>query len=129
VQGEVAEGGLGRLDNVAHGQGGPHRPGGVVVVAGREAEHGEDGVADVLLQGAAEAADLGGQAPEGLGQEISGGLGVERLDQAGGVDQVGEQDGQDPALVDAAQQPLPAGRAEARLSRRPDPAGGTGGAG
>src|SRR4029450_5620145 len=95
VQGEVAEGGLGRLDDVAHGQGGPHGPGGVVVVAGGEAEHGQDGVADILLQGAAEAPDLGGQAAEGLVEQIPGRLGVEGGDQAGRVDQVGEEHGHD----------------------------------
>ena len=129
VQGQVAEGGLGRLDDVAHGQGGPHPPGGVVVVPGGEAEHGEDGVADVLLQGPAEAPDLGGQPPEGLVEQVAGGLGVERLDQPGRVDQVGEEHGHDPPLLDPAEEPLPAGGAEARRRRRLDPAGGAGRAG
>ena len=129
AQGDVAEGGLGRLDDVAHGQRRPHRPGGVVVVPGGEAEHGQDGVADVLLQGPAEAADLGGQPPEGLVEQVAGRLRVERLDQAGRVDQVGEEHGHDPPLLEPARQALAAGGAEARRGRRGDPAGGAGHAG
>jgi hypothetical protein len=115
---EVVRLGGQRARLVAQRQRGADRPGGIVAVSGRKAEHREDRVADVLLQGAAEAVDLRGESPEELVEAAARGLGVERLHQPRGIDQVGEQHRDHPALLAAARDAGAAGGAETSPSRR-----------
>jgi hypothetical protein len=86
--------------DLPHGQPRRHRPLGVVVVGGGHAEHGQQRVAHVLVDGAAVVGDHRGQAPEGGVDRPGDGLGVGPLGQRGEAHHVGEQDGGQLALVD-----------------------------
>ena len=77
---------------------GAHRPLGVVFVRGRCAPDGHDRVADELLDRAAVALDHRPRRLEVLGEELPRFLGVPRLGQRREADQVGEEDGNEPAL-------------------------------
>jgi len=112
-----------------HVAGRPDRPQGVVLVGGRDAEHGHDGVAGELLDRAAVAAD---DRPHGLvvaGHDPRQRLGVEPLAQGRGAAQVAEDHGH--GLAGAAGpgrargQRLAAGQAEPRPPRVRLPAGRT----
>ena len=74
-----------------HAQGAAHRPFGVVLVGGGGAEHGHDAVADELVQGAAEAFDLGPQAGVVGAQQGADVLGVGLVGPGGEPHQVAEQ--------------------------------------
>src|SRR5206468_4979653 len=83
-----------------HGQAGPDRSLGIVLVSGRDAEYRHDGVADVLLDGAAEAFDLLGHGSEEGLQDAAKVLRIEAGSELGGRREVGEQDGHDLALLE-----------------------------
>ena len=70
-----------------------HRAQRVVLVRARQAEHGHDRVADVLLDLAAVARDLGGHRREVALLDLVQRLRVEPLAERGGALQVGEDDG------------------------------------
>ena len=63
----------------------------VVLVHGRQSEHGHHGVADELLRPAAEREELLGRGLEEEAEDLAGAFGVQALRQTGGVDEVGEQ--------------------------------------
>ena len=98
-----AEGRVGRVQlaqGVSCGYRRAHGALGVVLVRQRRAEEGHDGVADELLHGAAVALELGLH-PGVVGrQHPADVLGVELLCAAGEPDQVGEQHGDDLALLE-----------------------------
>ena len=64
------------LERLLHLQRGPHGPLGVVLVGDRRAEQGHDGVADDLVDPAAEAGDVGGQPLEAAVDQVLDLLGV-----------------------------------------------------
>ena len=68
-------------EGLLHAQGGPHGPLGVVLVGDRRAEQGDDGVAHDLVDLAAEAGDVLGQAVEAAVDEVLDLLRVEPLGQ------------------------------------------------
>ena len=74
-----------------HAQGAAHRPFGVVLVGGGGAEHGHGAVADELVQGAAQAFDLGPQAGVVGAQQGADVLGVGLVGAGGEAHQVAEQ--------------------------------------
>ena len=77
-----------------------HRALGVVVVRDRGAEHGHHGVADELLDRAPEALELVAQ-PRMVGPEQRAHLlGIHALGARGEADEVGEEDGDDLALLE-----------------------------
>ncbi len=82
-----------------HAQAGAHGALGVVLVGDRRAEEGEDGVADDLVDPAAEVGDVGGEPLEAAVDQVLDLLGVACLGEVGEPDEVGEQDGDDAALV------------------------------
>ena len=77
----------------------------VVLVHGRQAEHGHDRVADELLGPAAEREELLGRRLEEQAEDLARAFGVQALGEAGGVDQVGEQDRDHLALLGAERGP------------------------
>ena len=103
----------------------------VVLVHGRQAEHGHDRVADELLGAAAEREELLGRRLEEQAEDLAGAFGVQALGQAGGVDQVGEQHRDHLALLGAERGPdgRAAVRAEARALGERFAADGAGGGG
>ena len=96
----------------AHGghqlEGGADGSLGVVLVAGRGAPDGHDGVADELLDRAAVPLDDAARQLEVARQELAHLLGVAVLGQGGEADQVGEQDGDQAALGDGCRPDAPA---------------------
>ena len=86
-------------DRVAHGEGGPHRALRVVLVRGRRAEDGHHRVADELLDDAAELLDLCTDGREIRRKQVAHVFGVEPLGAAGRADEIGEEDGDDLALL------------------------------
>jgi hypothetical protein len=104
------------VDGVQHAEGGVQRPLRVVLMCGRGAEHRHDGVADELVQGAAEPLDLGPQAQVVGTQHRADVLGVGVVGAGGEPDQVAEQHRDDlafftgPPALDG--QPATAGPAE-----------------
>jgi hypothetical protein len=89
------------LHGVADGERRPDRSLRVVLVCDGSAEDGHDGIADELLHGAAEALDLRAQAREVGREHAADVLGVELLGAAGEPDEVGEEHGDDLALLAA----------------------------
>jgi hypothetical protein len=104
------------LGPVAHGERGPHRAFRIVLVRDRSAEERHDGVADELLDRAAEALELAAQPLVVTAEEAADVLGIHRLRAVSEVDEVAEEAGDDFALLaprgDAAEF-RPASRAEA----------------
>ena len=82
-----------------HALGGAHRAAGVVLVGRRHPEHGHDGVADELLDGAALGFDLGAHRVEVGTQHVTQALGVELLSDGGRAGDVGEQNGDQLAFL------------------------------
>ena len=123
-----AEGRVGRVQ-LAQGVSGGYRRAhaalGVVLVRQRGAEERHDGVADELLHGAAVALELGLHAGVVRREHSADVLGVELLGAAGEPDQVGEQHGDDLALLEDGRLGLAgleggaAGGAEGEAERRP----------
>ena len=70
---------------------GPDRALGVVLVRRRDAEHGDDGVARILLHGSAERLDVAAGAVEEARDPPPDDLRVGRRDERGRVDEVDEQ--------------------------------------
>ena len=77
----------------ADGQAGADRAERVVLVHGRQAEDRHHGVADELLRPAAERLQFLGGGVEELPEDLACALWVEALGETGGVDEVGEEDG------------------------------------
>ena len=90
-----------RADRLLHPQRRPHGPLGVVLVAHRRAEQGDDGVADDLVDAAAERVDVVDEALEAPVDDALHLLGITALGQRGEADEVGEQHRGDAALVRA----------------------------
>ena len=86
-----------RVDEVERG---PDRPLGVVLVSDRGAPHRHHGVADELLDRAAVAADDLADSLEVAVLQLADLLGVAALGERGEPDEIGEQDGDEPALGD-----------------------------
>ena len=108
---------LGRVarQRVLHPQRGAHGPLGVVLVGDRRAEQGDDGVAEQLVDAAAEQLDVGHEALEARLHQALHPLGVEVLGERRVADEVGEQDGDDAPLLErdvAPQHPGAARRTE-----------------
>ena len=110
----------------------PHGALGVVLVRQRRAEERHDGVADELLDRAAEPLQLGLH-PAVIGREHAADvLRIEVLGAAGEADEVGEEDADDLALLEdrrldlAGRHDRAALRAEGELQRDDLPAGGAG---
>jgi hypothetical protein len=76
-----------------HADRGPHRAQRVVLVGARQAEHRHDRVADVLLDLAAVACDLGGHGLEIALLDLVQRFGIEPLAEHGGAFEVAEDDG------------------------------------
>jgi len=79
-------------------EGGPHRPLGVVLVCDGRAPDGHHGVADELLDRTAVALDHRPRRVEIAGEQLPRVLRVARLGEGREADQVGEEDGDEPAL-------------------------------
>src|SRR5581483_8025308 len=77
---------------------GPYRPLGVVLLRDRRPPDGHDRVADELLHRAAVDLDQAAAAVEIAREELAHLLGVARLRQGREADEVGEEDGDEPAL-------------------------------
>ena len=86
---------LDRIDELEAGSNGPL---GVVLVGGRRAPHGHDGIADELLDRPSVPADDIGRDLEVVRQGLTDVLGVPLFRERGEPDQVGEQDRDEPAL-------------------------------
>ena len=89
-------------DRSLHAQRCPHGPLGVVLVGDGRAEQGDDGVTEDLVDPAPEAGHVLHQALEQPVDERLDLLGVDALGLAGEADEIGEEDGDDPALLAAA---------------------------
>ena len=101
---------------------------GIVLVGDRSAEHGHHGVADELLDRAAEALELVAQ-PRVVGPEQRAHLlGIHPLRARGEADEVGEEDGDDLALLEPRLRPRrrAARRRRCRSARRRDSPGRSG---
>jgi hypothetical protein len=94
-----------------------HRSFGVVLVRDGRTEEGQQGVTHDLVDTAAEAHDLVGEAHEATVDEVLDLLGVAGLGQRREADDVGEHDRDDPALFAMTGGPLPARGAEACACR------------
>ena len=105
------------VERLLHPQGGPDGPLGVVLVGDRRAEQGDDGVADDLVDPAAEGIDVGDEPLEAAVDQVLDLLRVHRLGQRGVPDEVREEDRHDPTLVSPQAQVLSALRAEASACR------------
>ena len=88
------------LDRVDELEGGADRSLGVVFVGDRRAPDRHHRVADELLDGSPVAADHVAGKVEVAGQELPGVLGVALLGERREADQIGEQDGDEPAFGD-----------------------------
>ena len=82
----------------AHHDGRPHRPLGIVLVRGRDAEHGHHRVADELLDGAAVGLGRPRELVVEVAQETAQRLGVHAGRKLGRSGQIGEEDGGELAL-------------------------------
>ena len=89
-------------EGLLHAQGGAHRPVGVVLVGDGRTEQGDDGVAEDLVDTPAEGLDLDDERLEVGLDEPGDRLGVEVLGECRVADEVGEQHGDDTALLDRA---------------------------
>jgi hypothetical protein len=87
------------LHRVLHAEGGPDRTFGIVLMGHGRAEQGHDVVADVLVDGAAEARHLLAQAPQRALHERLDRLGIHPLGHRRVAGQVGEQHGDAAALL------------------------------
>ena len=87
------------LDGFARGERRTHGALGIVLVRNGSAEDGHDGVADELLHRAAEALDLRADARVIRREHRAYVLRIELLGAAGEADEVGEEDGDDLALL------------------------------
>ena len=87
-----------RRQGVADGQGGPHRPLGVVVAGPGDAEHGHGAPADGLLDHAAVGLDLGPHQGQSAREQPSGVLRVHLGEAFAGFVDVDQQDGDELAL-------------------------------
>ncbi len=91
---------LSSRDRVAGGDGGAHGPLRVVLVGERGAEERDDRVADELLDGAAEALELGLDTAVVRREQASDVFGVELFGTPREADEVGEEDADDLALLE-----------------------------
>ena len=82
----------------AHHQRGPHRPLGIVLVRGRDAEHRHHRVADELLDRAAVGLGRPRELVVEIAQEAAQRLGIHARRELGGSGQVGEEHGRELAL-------------------------------
>ena len=87
------------LGSALHGVGRADRPLGVVFVGDRCAEESHDGVTNVLVDDAPEAVDGLGKGLEAGVDDLGEALGVEGFAQAGEAGDVGEEDGDHPAIA------------------------------
>ena len=90
---------------VLHPQRRAHGPLGVVLVGDRRAEQGDDGVAEQLVDAAAERLDVGDEALEARLDEALHPLGVEVLGERRVADEVGEEHGDDAPLLERRRRP------------------------
>ena len=88
---------------------------GVVLVGHRGAEEGDDGVADDLVDLPAERVDVFDQALEAGVDQLLDLLGIRSLREGGEADEVGEEDGRDPAFVGSGDEGVAAAGAEPGL--------------
>src|SRR3984893_11868539 len=95
-----------------HAQRRPHRSFGVVFVGERGTEQGDDGVADDLVDSAAEIGDIAHEPLETPIDELLHVLRVGALRAGREADEIGEQDGGDPAFVLTNDQRAPTAWAE-----------------
>ena len=95
----VADIGRHACDGLLHAQPGADRPLGVVLVGDRRTEQGDDGIADHLVDPAAEGLDVEGQPLEAAVDQCLDLLRIHLLGERGEADEIGEQDGGDAALV------------------------------
>ena len=114
----VAAGGGEQRQRLLHPQRRPHGPLGVVLVGDRGAEQRDDGVAEQLVDLAAEGLDVGHEPLEAAVDQALDPLRVEVLGQRGRADEVGEQDGDDPPLLGE-----PVGHGRAAVAAEPSPRG------
>ena len=98
---------------------GAHRAEGVVLVDRGQSEHGHHCVADELLRTPSEGLQLLGRGVEERAQDLAGALGVQTLPESGGIDEVGEEDGDHLAFLGAerGRHRSPAVGAETRAGR------------
>ena len=87
-------------ERLLHPQGGAHGAIGVVLVGDGRPEQGDDGVAEDLVDAAAEGLDLDDERLEVRLDEPGDGLRVEVLGECRVADEVGEQHGDDTAFLD-----------------------------
>ena len=115
-------------DPVADGERGAHRALGVVLVRNRGTEHGHHGVADELLDRAAEALELVAQPRVIRPEQRAHLLGIHALGARGKADEVGEEDGHDLALLEprVLRRLQEAPRRRCRNARHPDSPGRSG---
>jgi hypothetical protein len=109
------------LDRLEQAKTGPHRPLGVVLVRDRRAEHRHHGVADELLDRAAEPLELLPQPPVIRPDPRPHVLGIDSVRSRREADQVAEQDGDDFPLLPGRRclgQRRAAERTERELSRQ-----------
>ena len=106
-------------ETAADRQAGAHRAERVVLVDRGQSEHGHHGVADELLRTPSEGLQLLGRGVEERAEDLAGALGVQTLPETGGIDEVGEEDGDHLAFLGAerGRHRRPAVGAEARAGR------------
>ncbi len=105
--------GSGGVQGLLHAQRGSHGPLCVVFVSHRRTEQGHDGVADDLVDAAAEGLDVDHHLLEAGVDQVLHPLGIVGLRQRSEAHQVGEEHRDDPPFVAAQPQVLPTFRAEA----------------
>ena len=110
-------------ERLLHAQRGAHGPLGVVLVGDRRAEQGDDGVAEQLVDAAAERLDVGDERLEARLDEPLDLLGVEVLGERRVADEVGEQHGDDAPLLDRRSSRSPTGVPHDGQKREPDGTG------
>ena len=118
--------GRGQRERLLHPQGGAHGALSVVLVRGGRTEQRHDGVADDLVDAAAEGVDLGHEPPEAVVDQVLHLLRIPRLGQRGVPDQVREEDRDDPTLIPPQPQVLTALGAEPCACRHVRMAAGAG---
>ena len=119
LQVELGRGRIQLRDRVEDRQRGADGPLGIVAVSDRGAENGHDGIADVLLDRAAEGFDCSADPGEVGRLDRADVLGIEPLGSGGEPDQVDEEDRHDLSLLGQRACGLGQGRAAAIAEPRP----------